>query len=62
MTKVSYKCFNADGQLIKIVNTLDEARKAANEMDGYYEIYYTYRETYSQGHAWALKRLSGKRT
>ncbi len=62
MTKVQYKCFNALGELVKIVNTLQEAKNFEKETEGHYEIYYTYKESYTTGYAWAFKRLSGHQT
>lgn len=62
MTKVHYKVFDKSDKLIGIVKTLEEARTKAKEFGGRYETYYTYRETYSEGHAWKFKRLSNCRT
>ena len=62
MTKVHYKVFDNNNELQGIVETLAEARSKAKEVNGRYETYYTYRETYSEGHAWKFKRLSNCRT
>ena len=62
MTKVLYKCFDANGELIEIVKTLAEAKNLAMKFKGRYEVYYTYRESYSVGYAWKFKRMSGHQT
>ena len=62
MTKVLYKCYDVNHDEIAVVKTLAEAREIAQQANGHYEVFYTYRETNSVGYAWKFKRLSGHQT